>query len=211
MKICIVGHGPSLKGQSMGMQIDSHDVVVRLKGCNTVLGTPDYGHRCDHLCASTEIMGTFFNVTAQSFWGYPKKGNYDFDKAVRTIMDLGAPVQIPLKLCNHWNQIFRDMKSTHPNVSTGTAAIIIAAHYYSPTVKTINLAGFDTLMNPEVEFSRNDEIPRSGVGKIDHDWKTEHKLLEVISDVYELEIKELKCPSNEVVRVKSFPKTSELR
>lgn len=189
MQICVVGHGPSLKGKLMGMQIDAHHVVVRLKGCRPVLGTEDYGNRADHLCASTEIMGTFFNVQAGSFWGYPKKGTYDYDKAVKVIMDLGAPVMIPLKLCNHWNQIFRDMGGKHPNVSTGTAAIIIAAHYYEP--KTITLAGFDTLMDPTVEFSRNDDIPRSGSGKIDHDWYTENALLDKLREAYGCEIKSL--------------------
>jgi hypothetical protein len=189
LNICIVGHGPSLKGRLMGMIIDTHQIVVRLKGCRTVLGTDDYGSRVDHLCASTEIMGTFFDVPAGSFWAYPKKGDYDFDRAVRTIMDLGAPVMIPLKLCNHWNEEFRKMGGKHPNVSTGMASIIIAAHYYEP--KTINLAGFDTLLDPTKEFTRNDEIPRSGFGKIDHDWFTEHALLDKIREAYGCEIKSL--------------------
>lgn len=189
MNICIVGHGPSLKGQSLGERIDSYDIVVRLKGCSKVLGTPDYGGRADHLCASTEIMGTFFDVQAGSFWGYPKNGDYNFDRAVKVIMDLGAPVMIPLKLCNHWNQIFRDMGGKHPNVSTGTASIIIAAHYYEPM--SITLAGFDTLLDPTKEFTRNDEIPRSGIGKIDHDWFTEHALLDKLSEGYGCEIKAL--------------------
>lgn len=184
----IVGHGPSLKGAQKGTLIDSH-IVVRLKGCWPVLGTPDYGSRVDHLCASTEVMGTFFKVQAGSFWGYPKKGTYDYDKAVKVIMDLGAPVMIPLKLCNHWNQIFRDMGGKHPNVSTGMAAIIIAAHYYEP--ETIVLAGFDTLLDPTKEFTRNDEIPRSGSGKIDHDWFTEHALLDKLKEAYGCEIKPL--------------------
>lgn len=189
MNICVVGHGRSLKGKLMGMQIDAHHIVVRLKGCRTVLGTDDYGNRADHLCASTEIMGTFFDVPAGTFWGYPKNGDYNFDRSVRAIMDLGAPVMIPLKLCNHWNNIFREMGGSHTNVSTGMAAIIIAAHYYEP--KTITLAGFDTLLDPTKEFIRNDDIPRSGVGKINHDWMTEHKLLGKIREVYGCEIKPL--------------------
>jgi hypothetical protein len=189
MEICIVGHGPSLRGRRLGLQIDLHPIVVRLKGCSPVLGTEDYGFKADHLCASTEIMGTFFDVPAGSFWGYPKKGDYNFDRTVRVIMDLGAPVMIPLKLCNHWNEVFRGMGGRHPNVSTGMAAIIIAAHYYEPTV--IRLAGFDTLMDPSLEFTRNDDIPRSGVGKIDHDWETEHKLLDKLREAYHCEIKTL--------------------
>ena len=186
MNICIVGHGPSLRLAKKGKEIDAHDVVVRLKGCSKVLGTEDYGSICHHLCASTEIMGTFFDVTCSSFWGYPKKGDYSFDRAVRTIMDLGAPVMIPLKLCNHWNQRFCDMGGKHPNVSTGMAAIIIAAHYYEP--KIITLAGFDTLINPKNGFYRNPEIPRSGVGQIDHDWETEHELLNVLADHYKFKL-----------------------
>lgn len=189
MNVCIVGHGPSLRLQKKGKEIDAHDVVVRLKGSSTVLGSEDYGSVCHHLCASTEIMGTFFNIHASCFWGYPKKGDYNFDQAVRTIMDLGAPVMIPLKLCNHWNQVFRDMGGKHPNVSTGMAAIIIAAHYYEP--KLIVLAGFDTLMNPKNGFYRNPEIPRSGVGQIDHDWETEHKLLDKLREAYNVRIESI--------------------
>lgn len=202
MNICIVGHGPSLRLAKKGSLIDSHDVVIRLKGGSKVLGTEDYGSVCHHLCSSTEVMGTFFDVQASSFWGYPKKGDYSFDNAVRTIMDLGAPVMIPLKLCNHWNQVFRDMGGKHPNVSTGMAAIIISAHYYAPNdvftgcfdeydPVTINLAGFDTLMNPKNGFYRNPEIPRSGTGEIFHDWGTENQLLKNIEDAYNVKIQAL--------------------
>lgn len=189
MNVCIVGHGPSLILANKGELIDSHDVVVRLKGSTKVLGTQDYGSRVDHLCASTEVMGTFFDVPAGSFWGYPKKGDYAFDSAVRAIMDLGAPVMIPLKLCNHWNEVFRGMGGSHPNVSTGMAAIIIAAHYYEPEV--IKLAGFDTLLDPLNGFYRNPEIPRSGVGEILHDWVTEHLLIDKIEEAYNCRIEAL--------------------
>ena len=53
MKIVIVGHGPSLKGQGLGEYIDSFDKVVRLKGCASVVKTPDYGSLTDAVCAST--------------------------------------------------------------------------------------------------------------------------------------------------------------
>jgi hypothetical protein len=57
----------------MGMIIDTHQIVVRLKGCRTVLGTDDYGSRVDHLCASTEIMGTFFRRSSRFFLGLPQE------------------------------------------------------------------------------------------------------------------------------------------
>jgi len=137
-------------------------------------------------------MGTFFNVVAGSYWGYPKKGTYDFDNAVKRIMDLGAPVMIPLQLCNAWNEAFRNMGAKHPNVSTGTAAIVIAAHYYHPDVKVIHLAGFDTLLNPDTEFTRYPGIPRSGIGPYpDHDWKTENQLLKKIESTYSVSIEPL--------------------
>lgn len=190
MKACIVGHGPSLKGMGMGSVIDHHDKVIRLKGSGGVIGTPDYGSRTDALCASTEIMGTFFKSNAVEFWAYPKKGVFNFMAAGELISRLEKPVMIPLRFCNHWNQRFRDMGACHPNVSTGMAAILIAIHRWHPD--EIVLAGFDTLTNPKAGFDRNMEIPRSGDGPYpNHDWEKENILLSVLQNVYNVRISPL--------------------
>lgn len=181
MNIVIVGHGPSLIGKSLGKEIDRFDVVVRLKGCKPVLGTEDYGIRVDVVCLSTEVLGLVYEVESPLYWLYPKKGFYD-ELSVGKILAQGSGFCLPLQLSNDWNKRFKDLGGTHPNVSTGMASIFICAHYLRP--KVIALAGFDTLLNPEIEFKRNDQIPRTGVGVIDHDWKTENRLLQEVSNTY---------------------------
>lgn len=187
MKICIVGHGPSLKGRGLGQLIDSHEKVVRLKGSGNVIGKRDYGSKTDALCASTEIMGTFFKANAGEYWAYPKKGVYNLIGAGELIGRLEKPVMIPLTFCNHWNGRFRQMGACHHNVSTGMAAILISVHRWQP--HEIVLAGFDTLLNPSVKFDRNPEIPRSGDGPYpNHDWQKENELLTVLRNVYKVDI-----------------------
>lgn len=190
MRICIVGHGPSLKGAHRGEEIDSFDKVVRLKGSHTVLWTDDYGSRTDALCASTEIMGCFFKQEASEYWAYPKNGDYDRRVAISAIEKLQKPVMIPITFVNRWNSYFRQMGACHNNVSTGMGAILIAIHRWKP--EKIALAGFDTLMNPEVSFARDDRIPRSGFGPYpNHDWGKEHDLIPILSDQYNVEIEAL--------------------
>lgn len=178
MKICIVGHGPSLKGAKKGTEIDSFDKVVRLKGSSTVIGSEDYGRRIDALCASTEIMGTFFKVDSPEYWAYPKKGTFDQLVFLQVITKLEKPILLPLHYCNEWNSKFRELGPSHPNVSTGMAAILIALMRWKP--ESITLAGFDTLLDPSIEFERNDLIPVSGLGKLaGHDWAKENELLKI--------------------------------
>lgn len=190
MKICIVGHGPSLVGKSLGSTIDSHDLVVRLKGSAGVLGTEDYGKRCDVLCMSTEVTGIGYAFKPEIFWLYPKNGDYDKSVIGTFIGDMGRPVLLPLEMFRSMNKSFREMGATHPNVSTGMAAIITAAVYLSPS--QITLAGFDTLIDPSVPFSRNNAIPRTGVGEITHDWAKERVLLDGLAERYNFSIGVLK-------------------
>lgn len=190
MRICIVGHGPSLEGAGKGKEIDSHDRVVRLKGSNTVIDTDDFGRKVDALVASTEIMGTFFKMNAPEYWAYPKKGFYKQQTFLLNIEHLAKPVMIPIGVCNHWNNYFRTMNPCHPNYSTGMAAIIMAIHRWRP--KEIVLAGFDTLVDPSVVFKRHSGIPRSGVGPLPgHDWQKENDLLKVLSNLYKVSIEPL--------------------
>lgn len=187
MNIVIVGHGPSLKNAGLGAHIDSFDKVVRLKGSGSVIETPDYGSRTDAVCASTEVMGNFFKIEANEYWAYPKKGHFDAQSVIQAITKLEKPVMIPLEYCNYWNLRFRQMGACHPNVSTGMAAILIAIKRWSP--KEIRLLGFDSLLNPKIPFDRNFAIPRTGAGPYpNHDWENENRLLNVLSNVYKVNI-----------------------
>lgn len=187
MRICIVGHGPSMVGRNLGTYIDNHDLVVRLKASTNVLGASDYGKRCDVLCMSTEVVGLGYFLKPEIYWLYPKKGHYDKSIIGTFVGDVGRPVLVPLELMNDWNRTFTElMGGTHPNVSTGMAAVIIAGSFLRPS--QITLPGFDTLLDPSVEFSRNNAIPRTGHGVIDHDWATENKFLKVVADTYKFQI-----------------------
>ena len=191
MRVAIVGHGPSLQGAKKGESIDSHDIVVRLKGCKPLLEKhpEDYGQVVNALCMTTEVPGLVFDLIAGCYWFYPKNGNYDAVMTFEAVAQRGAPFMIPLLLCNRWNEEFRKLNPSHPNVSTGMAAIIIAAHYYEP--EKISLAGFDTLLNPETEFTRHPDVPRTGTGPFVHDWKTENIFLEKIRSTYKCKIQPL--------------------
>jgi hypothetical protein len=186
MKIAIVGHGPSPMGKKLGSEIDSHDVVVRLKNCAPLIGTEDYGNRTDALCLSTEVVGLCNKVMSGLYWLYPKKGDFDIGPVMDTIRRTGALFMIAQNLTDYWNDIFRKSGAHHPNVSTGLAAIIMAAHYYEP--QQITLIGFDTLLNPKEPFLRNDASPRTGVGVITHDWQKENELLYTLADQYRFQI-----------------------
>lgn len=144
----------------------------------------DYGSKTDLLVASTEVPGCFQPGIENI--AYPKKGWYH----EKPIQDLGFPVTVALNLSNMWNAWFREIGGRHPNVSTGTAAIIFACHRYRPD--EVILAGFDTLMDPSIGFDRNHDIPRTGGGPYpDHDWETEHKLLAHIEQAYSTTIRSL--------------------
>ena len=190
MKIAIIGHGTSLIGANKGELIDAHDVVVRLKGCGASLQFPhDYGSMTTAICMTTEVSQLAFETQAGSYWFYPKNGSFDQVATFKAVAELGAPCMIPLKLMNFWNEKFRTLETTHNNVSTGMAAVIIAAHYYEPEM--ITLGGFDSILDPDAPFERNPAIPRTGVGPSQHDWVAESKLLRVVEEAYGFKVAEL--------------------
>lgn len=186
MKICIVGHAPSLLSAGLGKKIDGHDVVVRLKqGWKQCLTNPeDYGKKISILMTSTETFGCFEHSQLIKFepfglnryWAYPKYGWYEEHRLSAIERHIGARIEIPLNWINRLNWKFRQ-DAGHPNVSLGMAAILYVKHYFE--TPEIILAGFDTLLNPDLAFDRNPNIPRTGTGPYpDHDWKRENELLQ---------------------------------
>lgn len=183
----IVGHGPSLKGAKLGEKIDACDWVIRLKNCHMLLAEPqDYGRKTDVMCSSTEVITTLHKIKAKEYWGYPKKGY--FNKA--GVWNLSrkvefAPIKVPLDTCNFWNQVFREMGSSHPNVSTGMGAVIIALDLLKP--EKLYLAGFDKVLNPEMEGYRSTvptEFNKEGKADTGHDWAKEREFLNVLGTYF---------------------------
>lgn len=174
----IVGHGPSMLGAGLGEQIDFHNIVIRLKGG---LHNDDFGSKTTICCASTEVMGLFLKMEADEYWAYPKKGQFDGREAIEAIVRAEKPVWIPLKYTIAFNKRFRDeFHGNHPNVSTGMAAILFAIKRYNP--KELTLVGFDTLLDPSIEFQRHPDVPSTGLGiHAGHDWKAENLMLKSLN------------------------------
>jgi hypothetical protein len=190
----IVGHGPSMKGGKLGEAIDDCAFVVRLKNCSMLLAERrDYGRKTDVMCSSTEVLHHLYKVKAKEYWGYPKKGFYNENAVTWLARKVDyAPIHVPLDLCNFWNLFFQEMGARHPNVSTGTAALIIALDRLP--VDTVYLAGFDNVLNPAIQGYKS-TVPTAfnGGGNHDtgHDWATEHRLLPFLQAHFKKDIKNL--------------------
>ena len=190
--VCIVGHGPSLKGAGLGKKIDACDVVVRLKNCSMLLAEPrNYGKRTDVMCSSTEVLHHLWKVKALEYWGFPKKGSYNQGSVAWLERKIGysAPVVVPLQVSNFWNEFFRQMGAKHPNVSTGVGALIIALDRLSP--KEVYLAGFDKVLDPSTDGYKC-TVPtlfnKGGTADTGHDWNTEKLLLDYLAAQYKVGI-----------------------
>lgn len=187
--IVIVGHGPSLKGAKRGKEIDEYD-VVRLKHFKRFHDEEDYGTKTDYLCASTEAaMGMLSNqVKVKEYWLYPKMGKYD-QNIHKVFKD--TKYTVPLEETEYWNDKFKLATGYHPglgaygrNVSTGLAAIIICAYHLKP--EKIHLIGFDTLLDPSIEY---ESVFNPGTKhKNMHFWAIENTFLPEIEEKYEVEI-----------------------
>lgn len=185
----VVGHGPSLKGAGLGSQIDACDWVIRLKDCGELLKNPeDYGTRTDVMCSTTEVISVLPKIKAKEYWGHPKRGHFDRARVEKVMA--GLETYVPLELCNFWNEFFRQMGASHPNVSTGMAAVIIALEKLP--VDTVCLAGFDKVLRPESEgyvCTVPTRFNSGGTKDTGHDWKKENELLSYLASFYEKEIK----------------------
>lgn len=192
MNVCIVGHGPSLKGAGLGELIDSQDFIVRLKNCAMLLAEPhDYGKRTDAICSSTEVLPVIAKVKAREYWGYPKNGEFSL-KRVRWLkrhVEATAKVIVPIEPCNLWNAFFREMGAKHPNVSTGLGALICALHLKKP--QKVYLAGFDKVLDPTIPgYQCTVPTPFNAGGTKDtgHDWPAEKQLLDYLAEHYKVKL-----------------------
>ena len=194
VSVCIVGHGPSLKGSGLGNEIDKH-FVVRLKNCSMLLAeVEDYGKKTDAMCSSTEVLPHLPKVKAREYWGYPKLGTYSPRRVkwLKRHVDSQAKVHVPLEACNLWNAAFLELGGRHSNLSTGLGAAVIALEIKKPQV--LILAGFDNVWAPETTGYLS-TVPTAfnsgGTKDTGHDWATERKLLPYLAAHYKAEIRNL--------------------
>lgn len=184
MEVCIVGHGPSLKGAGNGEKIDRHEKVLRLKNCSELLETPkDYGRKTTIMFSSTEVCWQLNRIVAEEYWCFPKHDAYNTDLIDQLRKSVnGSRVRVLTDQSRVWNKLFRDMGGKHPNVSTGMAAIISVCELLNPRV--LRLAGFDVLFNPALPYVSTVPSPFNGGGTKDtgHDWPCESQLLQFIGE-----------------------------
>lgn len=190
MKVCVVGHGPSLKGAKLGKQIDACDKVVRLKNCQMLLAEPhNYGKKTDVMCSSTEVMTNMHKVKASEYWGAPKALTHNQARIENFRRRVKGEVLVFQELMDLWNAFFLELGGKHKNVSTGLAAVIISLDRYKPD--TVVLAGFDKVLNPSSEgYQCTVPTPFNDDGRRDtgHDWQTELAMLPYLGAAYEAEI-----------------------
>lgn len=192
MEVCIVGHGPSLKGAGLGSKIDEK-TVVRLKNCAGLLKNPeDYGTRTDVVCSSTPVVRYMVDVESPVYWAYNKRPTWN----EQVLQDFKAKVKGEVYMfpetCNIWNDVFRKMGGSHPNVSTGMAAVIISLEVLKP--EKLWLAGFDKILKPNVEGYIS-TVPSNwndgGTKDTGHDWVSENRLLQFLAHSYKTDIERL--------------------
>jgi hypothetical protein len=123
--IAVIGHGPSLQGGGLGEYIDSFKYVIRLPYANDWQVPADYGVRTSFVCSPN---GRKITETRKE---KPEVGYYLWDKhfgysvSGKKCRDLGIEKYEDVsKLVQKWA---RKLPEPFQNLSSGTAAILIAA------------------------------------------------------------------------------------
>lgn len=203
MRVCIVGHGPSLLSGHGGKEIDSYDVVVRLKRCQETLKHPKfYGSRTDIVGGSWTIAPGLKGIGgARRYWVFLDSRHDNVTPAMIDAMKRHfEPYEciIDRPLCDEWQAVYRGLRNSvtrsdgmvmgrysdlelgHNHMSQGSIAVIHAMALLNPEV--ITLAGFDSVANGEFTWSvtRGPEWEQYP----DHNWAAEHVLLKLASDEF---------------------------
>lgn len=209
MKAIIVGHGPSLYMTAEGKDIDSYDVVIRLKRSADLLSHPEiFGSRTDIVCASLplyESIKKHWEGRVDTYWLFVDtrtfhveqqelarvKGHFYPDKC---IIDKG--------LCLRWVRHYRKKRNGalmdprqekkmsgnidlsddqgHLHFSAGMFAIIYAMEYLKPD--KLDLIGFDNIYSGSFDWSitRGEDWHQYP----DHNWEAEHHMLSDVAEEF---------------------------
>ena len=128
-------------------------------------------------------------VKAEEYWACPKRNTWN-ESAVNTHLRgvVSGRVRVPGKIMCMWNEVFIGMGANHPNVSTGMAAIICTLEIIKPDV--LYLAGFDTVLNPKLDYKSTVPTQFNDGGSHDtgHDWRAENKLLQFLGEHFKTNI-----------------------
>jgi len=198
----IIGHGPSALACKAGKEIDSYDKVIRLKRCQDSLKYPDiYGRKTDVVCGSWTIATQLKGIgNSNEYWAFTDSRHKVSDRDITVMQKHFAPhnLYIDTKLCDHWNQVYRDMREPyggplgcmtltrtsdeklgHNHMSAGLHALMYTC-YRRP--KSVTLIGFDNIFNGRWDWS----ITRGPNWEHypDHRWDLEKQLAKKIAIHY---------------------------
>lgn len=204
MRIAIVGHGPSLLQENKGAEIDSHNLVVRLKRSKELLLHPEhYGTQVD--C----VVGSFVvGLALKKHWDHCGRFFLFTDTRTQDVTPqeirgmqthfFGVECIIDKPLCDYWIDAYRANRKTieldprqepkgklsdsqgHLHPSAGTFSIVYVLAHLKP--ESISLYGFDSLLSGEWDYSitRGEEYSQYP----DHNFRAEKELLQLICSYY---------------------------
>ena len=207
-EICIVGHGPSLKGSKLGSEIDKYP-VVRMKMSRNLQkdNYGDMGKRTDYAGSTTVVIMEVIKQypQAQEYWAYIKAkhppsliGKDERDEMIKEKLNNDWKKYDVLKKLRlfedvHWKwlpEYYRLRGNDDVRYSTGVGMLIIALEHLKP--KKINLAFFDAVMNPEnAEWKGMLSNKKYDWSNPPHDFRSENKFIKQVIDHYETEVVDL--------------------
>jgi len=211
MKAIIVGHGPSILAEPMGMLVDEHDVVIRLKRCQQTLENPDYfGTKTDVVAGSLTIAGELKGIGgADEYWIFVDSRHENthpdvLESAKRYLSrpqkkgptlnpelpPVGSPehfnrVILDKELCDYWDQQYRNLRDEMGGEGHNHTSQGMKALIYAMhhlRPDELTLVGFDNIATGEFTWS----ITRGPEWQHypDHRWDVEHRLLQQVANAY---------------------------
>lgn len=208
MRVCIVGHGPSLLAEECGEIIDDHDRVVRVKRCHDTLRYPlHYGTRTDALAASVHLAGQIRDIPAGEYWLIVDSRHPDPEPVVGAAQRLLARsrTRCDIELCREWDARYRDRRTPvegwpegmkpsryadslgERHLSQGFKALLYACRFWEPD--EITLAGYDNVMTGDFTWSvtRGPEWTNYPT----HRWDIEHEMLKDVEEMFRVKLRVL--------------------
>lgn len=195
MRVCIVGHGPSVMMEPMGHEIDKFDKVIRLK--RTAAETLKYP---EFFGTKTDIIGGSFTIGyrimgiggAKEHWIFLDSRHKDIPEERLREMRLfykDKNLVMDKALCDEWDERYRKVRDAHPisseghnHTSQGFKAIVYAAEFLKPD--ELVCVGFDNVASGQWTWSITRGPDWNNYP--DHRFDIEHGLLDDIHDVYGL-------------------------
>lgn len=213
MRVCIVGHGPSLQKSPRGLEIDGHDFVVRLKKSQQLLEYPAwFGTKVDVLCASFTLAPHVIDYPTPEVWiffdtRHENVSDKDVAHVDRMYCQAGTPrLRYNKHLCDQWDRMYRAMRTGpwerpeqaeakgsssddlgHRHMSAGMKALVYVCAWLDPT--SVTLAGFDSVLSGEWTWSATRGPDWQNYP--DHRFDVEHRMLPFIAEEFKTEIRGL--------------------